>query len=541
MTWFHALLVTLVAQIAFEPALAADEPAPASVDDALTGFDASADVDDVLDGFGDEDDARASATDERTSRGIDWIDRHLDLTGSGSLGASYNVTPHYALIGPNPNPPPGSLGTYYGNVQRLRARGDIQADLALPARMRARIQAFGYYDFAYLIHGRENYTEQVLQNYELQGEILDFWLAGSLGSHVDFKLGRQVVNWGRSDTLRVTDVINALNNREPGLTDIEELRLPSTMARVDAYWGRFSLTALVIPEIRYDYDPPPGNDFYPAIDVRDIPDPPPGFPLTKDQIALLLAQQAGQAFAQDPPTLRANQWGATPEFGAALTGIFSGWDLSLYYARIYQNRTSVVINLPTITQGGLFTDEDRIVMLGAGGNYTVGSWLFKAEFAWIDELDYTYLMANPAWLPTDPIPGYTVDVGQFSRIDWMGGVEYYGITDVTVALELAHRHVLGYVSDLQYLPNYVYQDNIEVALRVSTEHMNARLELTALGLVLANEAGFAGATMRLSASYELGDGMVATFGYLHFFGADQIPFNTWDANDRLFAKIKYSF
>jgi len=97
------------------------------------------------------------------------------------------------------------------------------------------------------------------------------------------------------------------------------------------------------------------------------------------------------------------------------------------------------------------------------------------------------------------------------------------------------------VSELQYLPNYVYRDNVEAALRITSEHWNARLKLTALGLVLANEAGLLGATLRLSAEYELGPGLAVTGGYLHFFGADQIPFDTWRDNGRLFAKLKYSF
>lgn len=535
----------MLALTAGSPATASadDASTDAALDDVLAGFDETdGHLDDVLGGFDDEtaDDSSEPLPAER--RETTWIDRAIDLTGSVSLGASYNVVPHYSLIGPDPNPPPGSLGTYYGNLQRLRARGDIQADIDLPAGFDARIQAFGYYDFAYLIHGQENYTERVLQDYELEGEILDFWVAGGVGPHLDVKLGRQVVNWGRSDTLRVTDVINALNNREPGIVDIEDLRLPSTMARVDGYWGRFSVSALVIPEIRYDYDPPPGSDFFPWVDLRDIPDPPPALGLTKDQVAAILGQLAGEAFASEPPTQRVDRWGATPEFGLALSGIFSGWDFSLYAARLYQNRTTVIINLPTVGPPGILTDDDRITMVGGGGNYTVGAWLVKAELAWLDELDYVYLQTNTGWTPGDsPLAAYRIERSQVSRVDWMLGLEYYGITNVNVALELAHRHVLGYVNELQYLPNYVYRDNVEVALRVSSEHLNARLKPTLLALVLANERGFAGATLRLSADYELHDGLIGTLGYLHFFGADQIPFDTWDANDRLFAKLKLSF
>ena len=471
----------------------------------------------------------------------DWLDQHLQLTGSTSLGVSYNVIPHFATVGPDSDPAAGIPGTYFGNLQRLRARGDLQADLILPFNLRARLQAFGFYDFAFLIHGRDRYTEEVLQDYELQGEILDFWIAGSWGPHLDFKFGRQVVNWGRSDTLRVTDVINALNNREPGLTDIENLRLPSTMARIDAYWKRLSASLLVIPEIRYDYDPPPGNDFYPAFDVRDIPYPPADSPLTRDQLAALLAASAAAAFSQNPPSLRAPQWGAVPELGLSISGIFRGWDLSFYLARLYQNRTTLIINLPSLTEGGLFTDDDLVTLIGAGGNYTWGGWLFKAEAAWIDELDYVYLTPREAWTPSAPIPAYELRRSRFSRLDWMLGVEYYGFSHVMIALELAHRHVFGYESELQYLPNYVYENNVELALRVTSEHFNGRLRPTLLTLLLANERGFAGGTLRLSADYEFAEGLIGTLGYLHFFGSEQLPFNTWDQNNRLFGKLKYSF
>ena len=526
------------------------------LDEVLSGFDEpvatdpateqQGDLEAILEGF-DDSTAPASepgpAGEDSTGEAPDvgWFERHVDVSGSTSLGTSYNLIPHYASVGPDPAPPPGSLGTYYGNLQRLRMRGDIQADAAFPSGVRGRIQAYAYYDYAYLIHGSQNYTAAVLQDYQLEAEILDLWIAGRISPHLDLKLGRQVVNWGRSDTLRVTDTLNALNNREPGLVDIEDLRLPSAMARLDGYWDWFSFTALVIPEIRYDYDPPPGNDFYPVYDLSDIPPPPPGFPLTVEQIAALLGQQAAATFNQRLPSLQAERWGSTPEYGGSMTGTFSGWDLSLYVARLYQNRTTTVFNLPTLTEGAIVSDDDRVTMVGAGGNYTRGSWLFKSEIAWFDELDYSYLVANPAWQPTDPIPGYTIGAGSFSRIDSMLGFDYYGIRDVTIALEIAYRRVVDYVPELQYLPNYVYQNNFEAALRVTSEHMHARLRLVAVGVVLANDAGFMGSTLRLSAEYELAAGLAVTGGYLGFFGTDQIPFDTWKDNDRLFAKLKFSF
>ncbi len=53
--------------------------------------------------------------------------------------------------------------------------------------------------------------------------------------HIIRKVGRQIVIWGRSESLRVLDVLNPLDNREAGRVDIEDLRRPLAMVRVDAY------------------------------------------------------------------------------------------------------------------------------------------------------------------------------------------------------------------------------------------------------------------------------------------------------------------
>ncbi len=65
-----------------------------------------------------------------------------------------------------------------------------------------------------------------------------------------------------SDTLRVLDVLNPLDNREPGRADIEDLRRPVTMVKLDWHIGRnWRLTGIAIPEIRFDDLPALGTDF----------------------------------------------------------------------------------------------------------------------------------------------------------------------------------------------------------------------------------------------------------------------------------------
>jgi hypothetical protein len=504
----RSLLTALLVCLCAAPGVAED----AEVEDVLGGFDAepTEDVDDVddadaaLGGFDDDtsDGGARSATDEASEP---W----WDFTGSTSLGLSYNLRNHRSSLGPPPNV---AYGTFYGNVQRFRWRLDGQLDLKLPFDWKLRAQAFAWHDFAYLMHGREKYTQLVLDDYESRAEVLDFWIQGSVTSWLDLKLGRQVVNWGRSDSLRVNDIINPLNNLEPGLADIEDLRLPVTMVKADFYWGPWRFEAMVIPELRYDWDPPPGSDFFPS-----------------DPLILAFLAAGG---GEDLPDRSESQWGAVPEFAGSITGIFSGWDVSLYVARTYQNRTSTVLNLPGTGLPPAFLDDDLITMVGGGGNYTRGSWLFKAEMAWFDELDYSFITAPP---------NSTIDNLVTSRIDWMAGVEYYGVSDLTVALEFAHRYIVDYTPLLRPLPNYAYQHSIESALRMNYDMMNARLHLLGLAVVLLNEEGFVGSIVRLQVDYDLMDALVLSGGLVYYVGSDFIPFDTWADNDRLFAKLKWSF
>ena len=112
---------------------------------------------------------------------------------------------------------------------------NLQLDVDLPWDWKGRVAGFGFYDWAYFANGRDDYTDDVRDIYEWEVDFQEVWVQGSLLDDLDLKVGRQIVNWGRSDTLRVLDVLNPLDNREPGLTDIEDLRRPVSMVKADYY------------------------------------------------------------------------------------------------------------------------------------------------------------------------------------------------------------------------------------------------------------------------------------------------------------------
>ena len=164
------------------------------------------------------------------------------------------------------------------------------------------------YEVAYAINGRDQYSEQVLEAYEQELELTETFVLINPVASVDFRFGRQIVVWGVSDNIRITDVLNPLDRREPGLTDLEYMRLPVTMSRLDYYIKGWRFSGMTIHEIRFDKNPVYGSDYYPF----------PG-PL--------------------PPEDKPSNGGSDTEWALSLSRTFSGWDFSLYAADHYNDRT----------------------------------------------------------------------------------------------------------------------------------------------------------------------------------------------------------
>jgi hypothetical protein len=491
-----------------------DEPADASgdsgVDEALEGFDlddeggdGEADLDDVLGGFDTLDDVEETAPSGAGLLG-DPDTRGWDLTGSVSVGSSVNFVSHRSA----------RKNTNYKGLSRLRTRLNLQLEVDLPFEWKFQGMGYAWYDFAYIARGTSEYTQQVRNNYIWEADTQEVWIQGSVTEHLDLKIGRQVVNWGRSDSLRVVDVLNPLDQREPGLTDIEDLRRPVGMVRADYYWRNWSLTALAIPEQRFDKEPPPGSDFNPS------PDLPPN--------------------AKDPISKRPNDFGSDTEWGFALTGIFQGWDFSINMARYTSNlgHLDSFEFLDPLSGAEAEIHYARLWMVGGGANYTIGSWLFKTEAAGIEGIAFT----DQAVFDEQ---GMVVGVNQSGdrwRLDVMGGIEYYGFDDTTLSLEIAQRHIFDKPKGPTIESGFVIpqEDTTETAMRITRSFLNERLDVTLLGLVFGEKVQD-GSIARLQVDYDIIDALVATAGVLLFQEGDSVPLDTWGDNDRFFFQLKYSF
>lgn len=432
-------------------------------------------VDDVLSGF--EDNA-AQAKSETAQEPEPW----WELTGDVFVKSAYN----FAQYHPHDGEPD------YSGLSKLQVGTRLQLDLDLPYEWEARISGRAVHDFAYSINGRGDYTSQVLNLHEQIFELQETYVRGTLFPNCDLKFGRQIVNWGRSDSLRVLDVLNPLDNREIGLVDLEDLRLPVTMTKLDYYWklfgGDWDLSAIAIHERRFDAGPAFGSDFYPSA-VR-------------------------MPRAKDPA-----DWRIDYEYGAALNGNFSGWDFSLHYARFYPDQPYLeMLPIPVFPFVMPRSDYARVSMYGGSFNVVEGSWLFKGEAGYFENLRFLG------------------DGGhEHDRVDVMAGVEYMGFSKTTIALEVVNRHIREYDSGMQPRRN-----STEFALRYTRDFLNDTLQVTALATWFAADADD-GSLIRLSGEYDLTDSITLGAGVIFFNSGEMVPFDTIDRNDRAFLEAKYSF
>ena len=428
----------------------------------------------ILEGF-DEDTTEAQAAVPKK----EYLPDFLSLDGYFKLGSSYNMYHHQAE----------GTDTEWHGLSRLRAKVVLELDAKFSESWQARVAGHSFYDFAYEIQGRDKFTQEVLDENENELEFDEVWLLGSITDQLDLKAGRQIVVWGKSDNIRVTDVLNPLDLREPGLTDLESLRLPVTMTKLDYFMWGLNLSAMVIHEIRYNKDPEFGSDFFPAaqaLPTNETPDT--GFDIDNSQFAL------------------------------ALHGIFHGWDASLYGAYFYDDTP----HFDNDSGGRPKLKHARVKMLGGAFNIAISNWLFKTEAAYFDGIRFFNSGKD------------------FNRIDALVGAEYSGFTDTTLSFEIADRHILNFNSQIKEAPDFTEEDRWVSALRLTRTYLNQTLTLTILAQTF-DLTGDDGAFQRFTAEYDLTDAIELTGGVVFYESGDLPRFRDVGENDRLYLEIKYNF
>jgi hypothetical protein len=272
------------------------------------------------------------------------------------------------------------------------------------------------HDFAASVNGGSGYTDAYVQDLEKNAELKELWVEKNMTPSIDIKVGRQIVSWGTSNTLRIIDVLNPLDNRWPGMTDIENRRLPVAMTRINFYSEKTDASLIAVHEVRTDKNPVFGSPFFEA-----APDP--------------------------APEKESSSLGNT-QFGACLNSRFRGLDAGVY--------------------GAAFFDQDAwngeypfVKMAGTACTLARGNFLFKAEGAWILEKKYTNAQRP-----------------EKNRLDVLGGIEYTGFRNSTIVAEWRNRHIFDFETQME--EKGLCRNEVSGVFKAETEFFNDTLCLSLL-------------------------------------------------------------
>jgi len=372
-------------------------------------------------------------------------------------------------------------GSYpHSKVTSLKSSLLLGSEYKFNNNWRFKTNVKAYSDAIYYLRDK-SFSDHEVDELQNEVELFDAYIQGSINDNIDVKLGRQVVVFGRSDTIRITDILNPLDNRHPGIVDNEDLYLPVAMAKFDYFIEEWRITPIVILEQRFSKNPPFGSDFYPTSYI--VPD-----------------------------NIHYNDI----TYALSIGGEFSNWDLNFYAAKVYNDAGYIPIMENSKIR------HDKISMFGIAQNFVNGSWLFKTEVAYFDGLKYSSTQEK-----------------KFMRTDALIGVEYNGMANTLITYDFSVRHLNNYDDRLLSEFNFLEKNTYQQAFRINSNFINETLHFNYLISLFGNHLN-KGGYQRVWSQYDIKDNIHIDIGVLDFIGGTTY-FNKIKDNDMIFTNINYFF
>ena len=355
------------------------------MEEALSGFDEEdSGIEDALSGFDEGKNIKHTEETEAIIEKEDWSSFY------GYIGISLS----YSFVR---EPPEDNSNADWSGLTKARQYFSLTWDTKLGSKWKSRISAKAFYDFAYGLKERDTFTSEVLNELEKGAELREVYLEGNPFVSLDIRLGSQIVAWGTADSLRVVDVLNPTDNREYGMTDLEDVRIPLNMTKIDYYSGDFKLQAIAVHQIKFNKTAPPGSDYNST---------------TTESKEVVPESKADNT-----------------EYGLALSGTFSGWDASFHWAQFFNDEAYLLIADMTFVPGIGFVPtleyrHSRLTMSGIALSITSGNYIWKTEAANFWGMEFN-----------------NVKEKKFTQTEILFGTEYSGWSDTSLSIESGVQHL----------------------------------------------------------------------------------------------------
>lgn len=312
--------------------------------------------------------------------------------------------------------------------------------------------------------------------------------------HWDLKAGRQIVIWGVSDGMRVTDIVSPMDMTEFLARDYDDIRIPVNALKLKYFNSKLSAEAIFIPISSYYIIPTSSNNPWSML-------PP---------VEGLHYETSLEDYPEK--TLESS------EYGGRLSFFLSGFDFSIAALHTW-NKMPVLSygyssNNDTIFVNGQY---DRMDMIGADFSFPLSKFVIRGEVAeYFGELQETN----------------TSEKIKRNTSNLILGVDWYPGKDWTVTAQYSHKFIPDYTEDI------TTQENTAIGTMGITK--NTRQNTIKLSSFIYYDLTNSSFFNRTYADYSLSDQIHLLLGY-DWFNGDKGMFGYYKNNSEIWVKAKFSF
>ena len=371
-----------------------------------------------------------------------------------------------------------------------------QWDADLSERTNLRFSAKAYHDEIYRLQDNNPYSLDEINEFRNRFEIRDLYVEHEFDNGVYVKAGNQILAWGMSEYLRVTDLINIENQYTFGQQDLEDLRLQVPALLASSNVNGWTLDAVVTVDAGDNDIAPVGDEF--------------------DQYAALRAAGA---------VTRILEPDHEQEFFLRASGRYSRGDIQIVAGEFNDNALSLqAISDPT-TNPLAFLQQNRMSALGLAANYVVGPWLLFSEIG---------IHRDKAIRPLSN--SLTELTGGWQRKDQLlavFGADYNGFRNLIISAEVDTTRARDNDAAL-----FGPATQTSYGLRAYWTALNERLQVVAVSNQLAEENG---RIDRLSVDYEFSDRLSLGLLWVNYSAPADSYVNLFSRNDVFNLRVRYNF
>lgn len=331
----------------------------------------------------------------------------------------------------------------------------------------------------------------------------------------ELSIGRQRVAWGEGDSLSPSDLVTPYDQREFGLADLDDIRRPRLLTRLNWFEGSSRLELIVAHEAYYGERPTPLSEYSP---LRAN--------LSSPAVAALTAGRSLD-FASEQKGFHPDYWDYFARWNYTGSGIDLGG--SIAYTR---DRQGVLTFDPSQLAGDgdieLTLQHLAFLQIAQTGALPLDSWLLKWEsaFTWNEPMN------------TGNLDTAQIEYARVNRLIQMLGLSYTGISDHTLAIETQRSFGLTSIDD----PLFPVELTI-INARIVGTYLRERLRVVLAGSLFGIDPHL-GQFYRLETNYEARDGFRMGLMYVHYNpsdGEDLSPLSGLNRHEQVIAQVRWDF